>query len=73
MILERKEEPKPEPSDLNLERRTGIATDTIPIFFSNWEPEVLHTNFLNHPILFGLVLGGYPVWQVRIINFDFGY
>jgi hypothetical protein len=45
MILERKEEPKPEPSDLNLERRTGIATDTIPIYFSNWEPEVLHTNF----------------------------
>jgi hypothetical protein len=45
MILERKEEPKPEPSHLNLERRTGIATDTIPIYFSNWEPEVLDTKF----------------------------
>jgi len=43
MILERKEEPKPEPSNLNLEIRTGIATDTIPTYFSNWEPEVLHT------------------------------
>jgi len=31
MILERKEEPKPEPLNLNLEIRTGIATDTIPI------------------------------------------
>jgi hypothetical protein len=45
MILERREEPKPEPSNLNLEIRTGIATDTIPIYFSNWEPEFLHTNF----------------------------
>ncbi len=72
MILERKEEPKPEPSNLNLEIRTGIATDTIPIYFSNWDPEVLHTNFLNHPTMFGLVLSGYPVWQVRIINFNFG-
>jgi hypothetical protein len=35
MILESKEEPKPEPSNLNLEIRTGIATDTIPIYFSN--------------------------------------
>jgi hypothetical protein len=70
MILERKEEPKPEPSNLNLEMRTGIAT-AIPIYFSNWDPEVLHTKILNHPTMFGLVLSRYPVWQVRIINFDF--
>jgi len=45
MILERKEEQKPEPSNLNLEIRTGIATNTISIYFLNWEPEVLHIKF----------------------------
>lgn len=60
MILERKEEPKPEPSDLNLERRTGIATDTIPIYFSNWEPEVLHRNFFEPPNIVWTSVGRVP-------------
>jgi hypothetical protein len=41
MIHERKEEPKPEPSDLNLEIWYGIGTGAIPIYFSKWNPDVL--------------------------------